>query len=77
MGLVRAPEERFEDLPEYPHDAEYVDVGGPDMAYVDEGGEFETLVTDGPHMDRPIRLEYETEWEGSRGHLRIEDAWLA
>jgi len=42
-----------------------------------EGGEFETLVTDGPHMDRPIRLEYETEWEGSRGHLRIEDAWLA
>jgi len=41
-----------------------------------EGGEFETLVTDGPHMDRPIRLESDTEWEGSRGHLRIEDAWL-
>ncbi|PSP53373.1 ATP-binding protein [Halobacteriales archaeon QH_7_68_42] len=42
-----------------------------------EGGEFETLVTDGPHMDRPIRLEYETEWEETRGTLRIEDAWLA
>jgi len=26
-----------------------------------EGGEFETLVTDGPHMDRPIRVEYETD----------------
>jgi ABC transporter with metal-binding/Fe-S-binding domain ATP-binding protein len=41
-----------------------------------EGGEFETLVTDGPHMDRPIKLEYEMEWEGTRGHLRITDAWL-
>jgi len=44
MGLVRAPEERFEDLPEYPYDAEYVDVGGPDMAYVDEGGGEETFL---------------------------------
>lgn len=42
-----------------------------------EGGEFETLVTDGPHMDRPIRLEYGTDWDGTRGQLRIEDAWLA
>jgi diphthine-ammonia ligase len=42
-----------------------------------EGGEFETLVTDGPHMDRPIRLEYDTVWEGSRGYIEIEDAWLA
>ena len=41
-----------------------------------EGGEFETLVVDGPHMDRRIELEYETEWEGSRGTVRIEDAWL-
>ncbi|WP_424019675.1 diphthine--ammonia ligase [Halorientalis pallida] len=41
-----------------------------------EGGEFETLVTDGPHMDRPIRLEYDTVWEGSRGYIRIEDARL-
>ncbi|MFC7211482.1 diphthine--ammonia ligase [Natronoarchaeum sp. GCM10025321] len=41
-----------------------------------EGGEFETLVTDGPHMDQPIELEYETEWEGTRGRLRITDAWL-
>jgi ABC transporter with metal-binding/Fe-S-binding domain ATP-binding protein len=42
-----------------------------------EGGEFETLVTDGPHMDRPIRLEFDTEWDGTRGRLLIEDAWLA
>ncbi|MFC5970470.1 diphthine--ammonia ligase [Halomarina salina] len=41
-----------------------------------EGGEFETLVVDGPHMDRRIELEYETVWEGTRGYLRIEDAWL-
>ena len=42
-----------------------------------EGGEYETLVTDGPHMDRPIALEYETVWEGTRGHLDVTDAWLA
>ncbi|KAA9397187.1 diphthine--ammonia ligase [Haloarcula sp. CBA1130] len=42
-----------------------------------EGGEFETLVTDGPHMDRRIELEYETEWDGSRGTVQVEDAWLA
>ena len=41
-----------------------------------EGGEFETLVTDGPHMDRPIELEYATEWDGIRGRVRVEDAWL-
>jgi len=42
-----------------------------------EGGEFETLVTDGPHMDRPIGLDAAVEWDGTRGQLRIEDAWLA
>ena len=41
-----------------------------------EGGEFETLVVDGPHMDRRIELEYETSWDGSRGTLEITDAWL-
>lgn len=41
-----------------------------------EGGEFETLVTDGPHMDRPIELEYGIDWDGTRGTLFIEDAWL-
>jgi len=41
-----------------------------------EGGEFETLVTDGPHMERPIELDYDTEWDGSRGSLRITDARL-
>jgi diphthine-ammonia ligase len=41
-----------------------------------EGGEFETLVTDGPHMRRPIELDYTTEFDGTRGQLRIEDAWL-
>ncbi|MFD1597620.1 diphthine--ammonia ligase [Halobellus rarus] len=41
-----------------------------------EGGEFETLVTDGPHMDRPIGLAYETVWEGTRGHIQVTDARL-
>ncbi|WP_246998942.1 diphthine--ammonia ligase [Halosolutus gelatinilyticus] len=42
-----------------------------------EGGEFETLVVDGPHMDRAIELEYEPGWEGTRGTIRITDAQLA
>jgi len=41
-----------------------------------EGGEFETLVVDGPHMDRRIELEYSTEWDGTRGTIVVEDAWL-
>ena len=41
-----------------------------------EGGEFETFVTDGPHMSRPIELEYDTVWNGDRGHLEITDARL-
>jgi len=42
-----------------------------------EGGEFETIVTDGPHMDRPIELTFEREWDGTRGRVRITDARLA
>ena len=41
-----------------------------------EGGEFETFVTDGPHMSRPVVLEYETEWDGTRGRIRVSDARL-
>jgi ABC transporter with metal-binding/Fe-S-binding domain ATP-binding protein len=41
-----------------------------------EGGEFETLVTDGPHYDRPLRFDYESEWEGTRGRICVTDAWL-
>ncbi|WP_338738801.1 diphthine--ammonia ligase [Haloplanus salilacus] len=41
-----------------------------------EGGEFETLVTDAPHMTRPLELEWEPVWEGPRGHCRITDARL-
>jgi diphthine-ammonia ligase len=41
-----------------------------------EGGEFETLVTDAPHMERPIEIDAEPVWEGDRGHLRIADARL-
>lgn len=41
-----------------------------------EGGEFETFVVDGPHMGRRIGLEHSTVWEGSRGHVVVDDAWL-
>ncbi|MFB6081896.1 MAG: diphthine--ammonia ligase [Halanaeroarchaeum sp.] len=41
-----------------------------------EGGEFETLVVDGPHMDRPIDIEGDPVWEGNRGHLAIREASL-
>jgi ABC transporter with metal-binding/Fe-S-binding domain ATP-binding protein len=41
-----------------------------------EGGEFETLVTDAPHMSRRVELEYDTVWEGTRGYLEITDARL-
>jgi ABC transporter with metal-binding/Fe-S-binding domain ATP-binding protein len=41
-----------------------------------EGGEFETFVTDGPHMARPIELQHETVWEGDRGYIRVTDACL-
>jgi ABC transporter with metal-binding/Fe-S-binding domain ATP-binding protein len=42
-----------------------------------EGGEFETLVVDGPHMERAIEYEATTTWDGTRGTLEITDAWLA
>ena len=42
-----------------------------------EGGEFETVVLDGPHMDRPIEIEAEPVWLAGRGHLRIVEAHLA
>ncbi|MFB6074441.1 MAG: diphthine--ammonia ligase [Haloarculaceae archaeon] len=41
-----------------------------------EGGEFETLVVDAPHMDRRIDLDYETAFDGTRGTLQITDARL-
>ncbi|MFC4407305.1 haloalkane dehalogenase [Haloarchaeobius iranensis] len=42
--LVRTPEARFEGLPGYDYDAEYVSVGEPEMAYVDEGDGEETFL---------------------------------
>ncbi|MFO7832514.1 MAG: diphthine--ammonia ligase [Halohasta sp.] len=41
-----------------------------------EGGEFETVVTNGPHMDQRIDLDYDTEWHGDSGRVRITDARL-
>lgn len=41
-----------------------------------EGGEYETLVTDGPHMSRPIVLDTDPTWDGTRGELHLLDARL-
>jgi len=41
-----------------------------------EGGEFETFVTNGPHMSQRIDLEYDTEWNENSGRIRITDAAL-
>jgi len=39
-----------------------------------EGGEYETLVLAGPHMDGSITLDYDTHWDGSRGHISVNYA---
>ena len=46
MALISTPEERFEDLPDYDYEPEYVSVGEPEMAYidVDEGDGDETFL---------------------------------
>ncbi len=44
MGLVHTPEERFDDLSDYPYEVQYVDVGGPEMAYIEEGSGEETFL---------------------------------
>lgn len=36
-----------------------------------EGGEYETLVISGPHMDRSLDVEFTTHWDGVRGHLEF------
>ena len=41
-----------------------------------EGGEFETIVTDAPHMKRKILLDGEVVWHGSRGVLELKSCRL-
>lgn len=41
---IRTPEERFEDLPDFPYDPKYVDVGDARMAYVESGEGAETVL---------------------------------
>lgn len=41
-----------------------------------EGGEFESMVLGGSHMESEIEVEYEKNWDGMRGELIIEDARL-
>jgi len=41
-----------------------------------EGGEFETIVTDAPHMKRKILLDGEVIWRGSRGVLEVKSCSL-
>jgi ABC transporter with metal-binding/Fe-S-binding domain ATP-binding protein len=39
-----------------------------------EGGEFETVAVAGPHMDGRLSLEYEKDWDGVRGSVRVTEA---
>ncbi len=41
-----------------------------------EGGEYETLVVDGPHMDRRLAFDADPRWDGPRGQLEIRNARL-
>ena len=41
-----------------------------------EGGEYETLVTNGPHMNRGVEIEYDVFWEQNWGEIRVKNAWL-
>ena len=41
-----------------------------------EGGEFETIVTDAPHMKRKIVLDGDVFWYGSRGVLELKSCRL-
>jgi len=36
-----------------------------------EGGEYETLVLFGPHMDGQLEVEYQSHWDGIRGHIDL------
>lgn len=44
MELIRTPEERFDDLPDFDYEPGYVRVGEPRMAYLDEGSGEETFL---------------------------------
>lgn len=37
MAILKTPEHRFEDLPDFSYQPNYVEVGEPRMAYIDEG----------------------------------------
>ena len=41
-----------------------------------EGGEYETIVTNGPHMNLEIKMEYETVWDVNSGEIKVKNAWL-
>lgn len=47
-----------------------------DVHILGEGGEFETVVTDGPHMACPIAIAFRREWHGTWGRLRVSKAVL-
>jgi haloalkane dehalogenase len=44
MSLYYTPDERFDDVPDFPYEPTYVDVGGPEMAYVEAGDGPETFL---------------------------------
>ncbi|HMK47840.1 MAG TPA: diphthine--ammonia ligase [Methanocella sp.] len=41
-----------------------------------EGGEYESMVLDGPHMRQRIRVEFEKVWRVHSGRIEVKDAYL-
>ncbi|CAJ37806.1 diphthine--ammonia ligase [Methanocella arvoryzae] len=41
-----------------------------------EGGEYESMVIGGPHMQRRICVDYEKEWRVHSGKIIVKEAWL-
>src|SRR5690606_4968364 len=44
MEILRTPDDRFADLPDFPWQPKYVDINGMRMAYVDEGEGEQTVL---------------------------------
>ena len=42
-----------------------------------EGGEFETIVVDAPHMSQPIEVSGNRNWKGNRGTWILESARIS
>lgn len=47
-----------------------------DINIAGEGGEYESVILYGPHMNRRIHVDYERSWRVHSGKILIKKAWL-